>query len=63
MRALLLTCLVLTIAFVGFSGTAAAQPDPLVHTCSAVTQPCWNGSLFCFHFSQQMPTCLPIGLT
>jgi hypothetical protein len=63
MRALLLTCLVLGAALVGFAGTATAAPPPLVNGCNFATNPCWNGSLACFWFSQQMPTCLPVGLT
>jgi hypothetical protein len=63
MQAILVIGLVLTGALLGLAGSASAQPPPLVHGCNGVNDPCWNGSLACFWFSQQMPTCLPIGLT
>jgi hypothetical protein len=59
MRALLLTCVVLTIALGVAAGTAAAQPAPPVGTCSLATQHCWNGSPFCFWISLQVPQCVP----
>lgn len=60
MRVLLIACLVLATVLAA-APLAEAKPDPLVHTCNDVTDPCWNGSLLCFSFSQQMPTCLPVG--
>ncbi|MEA3203986.1 MAG: hypothetical protein QOI63_1666 [Thermoplasmata archaeon] len=58
MRALLLTCLVLTIALGATFGTATAQPAPPVGSCNFATKPCWDGALVCTWVSLQVPFCV-----
>jgi hypothetical protein len=60
MRALLLTMLVLGIAFAA-APVADAQPQPLVGGCNEFTNPCWNGAVACVWISQQVPQCVKSG--
>jgi hypothetical protein len=58
MRALLLTLLVLGIAFAA-APAAEAQPIP-VGGCNEVTNPCWNDALVCVGISYQVPQCVKV---
>jgi hypothetical protein len=59
MRALLLTLLVLGIAFAA-APVADAQPAPPVGSCNAVTKPCWDDQLVCVWISLQVPQCVDL---